>query len=100
MGAKIFEILTYFIIYSFLGWIMESIVRSVSEKKINKYGLFEGTSLSDLWNRSYYYVTISRKVSEQAYLIIFYSHYCTNYMGVLSGSFIRKNISYKILGLF
>lgn len=59
-------------------------------EKDNKYWIFEGTSLSNLWNRSYYYVTISRKVSKQTYLIIFYSHYCTNYMGVLSGSFIRK----------
>ena len=93
MGAKIFEILTYFIIYSFLGWIMESIVRSVSEKKIINTGFLKGPVCP-------IYGTISRKVSEQAYLIIFYSHYCTNYMGVLSGSFIRKNISYKILGLF
>ena len=42
MGAKIFEILTYFIIYSFLGWIMESIVRSVSEKKIINTGFLKG----------------------------------------------------------
>ena len=42
MGAKIFEILTYFIIYSFLGWIMESTVRSVSEKKIINTGFLKG----------------------------------------------------------
>ena len=42
MEAKIFEILTYFIIYSFLGWIMESIVRSVSEKKIINTGFLKG----------------------------------------------------------
>lgn len=42
MGTKIFEILTYFIIYSFLGWIMESIVRSVSEKKIINTGFLKG----------------------------------------------------------
>lgn len=42
MGAKIFEILTYFIIYSFLGWIMESVVRSVSEKKIINTGFLKG----------------------------------------------------------
>lgn len=42
MGAKLFEILTYFIIYSFLGWGMESIVRSVSEKKIINTGFLKG----------------------------------------------------------
>lgn len=38
----IFEILTYFIIYSFLGWIMESVVRSVIEKKIINTGFLIG----------------------------------------------------------
>lgn len=42
MEAKIFEILTYFIIYSFLGWIMESIVRSISERKMINTGFLKG----------------------------------------------------------
>jgi uncharacterized membrane protein len=42
MGAKLFEILTYFIIYSFLGWVMESIVRSISEKKLINTGFLRG----------------------------------------------------------
>ena len=41
-GISIWRILTYFIIYSFLGWIMESIVRSVSEKKIINTGFLKG----------------------------------------------------------
>lgn len=36
------EILTYFIIYSFLGWIMESIVRTISEKKLINTGFLHG----------------------------------------------------------
>ena len=42
MGDKLFEILTYFIIYSILGWMMESIVRSISEKKIINTGFLKG----------------------------------------------------------
>lgn len=42
MGQPIFEILMYFIIYSFLGWIMESVVRSVIEKKIINTGFLRG----------------------------------------------------------
>ena len=42
MVAKIFEILTYFIIYSFLGWVMESTVRTLSEKKIINTGFLKG----------------------------------------------------------
>ena len=39
---KIFEILAYFLIYSFLGWIMESIFRSIIEKKIINTGFLKG----------------------------------------------------------
>lgn len=42
MIARIFEILTYFIIYSFLGWIMESTVRTISEKRIINTGFLKG----------------------------------------------------------
>ena len=38
----LFEILTYFIIYSFLGWVMESIVRTVCEKKLINTGFLHG----------------------------------------------------------
>lgn len=39
---KFFELLTYFIIYSFLGWTMESVVRSISERKIINTGFLRG----------------------------------------------------------
>lgn len=42
MIEKLFEILTYFIIYSFFGWVMESTVRSISEKKIINTGFLKG----------------------------------------------------------
>lgn len=42
MQTTILEILTYFIIYSILGWIMESIVRSIAERKIINTGFLIG----------------------------------------------------------
>lgn len=42
MEVRLFEILTYLIIYSFLGWTMESVVRSISEKKIINTGFLKG----------------------------------------------------------
>ena len=42
MEEKLFLLLTYFLIYSFLGWIVESIFRSVSEKKIINTGFLKG----------------------------------------------------------
>ena len=99
MGAKIFEILTYFIIYSFLGWIMESIVRSVSEKKIINTGFLKGP-VCPIYGIGAIIMLLFLERYQNKPILLFYSHYSTNYMGVLSGSFIRKNISYKILGLF
>lgn len=37
-----FYIVTYFIIYSFLGWVMESMVRTVCEKKLINTGFLHG----------------------------------------------------------
>lgn len=42
MGQILFEILTYFIIYSFLGWVMESVFRSIIEKKLINTGFLRG----------------------------------------------------------
>ena len=42
MEIDFFNILSYFIIYSFLGWIMESIFRSFCEKRIVNTGFLIG----------------------------------------------------------
>lgn len=42
MNINPVELLTYFIIYSFLGWIMESVVRSICERKIINTGFLKG----------------------------------------------------------
>ncbi len=42
MNINLIELTTYFIVYSFLGWVMESIVRSVCEKKLINTGFLRG----------------------------------------------------------
>lgn len=42
MKEQLFNILAYFVIYSFLGWVMESIVRSIAEKKLINTGFLVG----------------------------------------------------------
>ncbi len=42
MAIQLLELATYFIIYSFLGWILESIFRSFCEKKIINTGFLIG----------------------------------------------------------
>lgn len=42
MNINLLEVINYFIIYSFLGWIMESIVRSICERKLINTGFLKG----------------------------------------------------------
>ena len=42
MNINLIELTNYFIIYSFLGWVMESIVRSICERKIINTGFLRG----------------------------------------------------------
>lgn len=42
MNFNLFEILVYFIIYSSLGWLMESVFRTICEKKIINTGFLKG----------------------------------------------------------
>ena len=42
MKYQIFELLTFFVIYSFAGWVMESIFRSLCERKIINTGFLKG----------------------------------------------------------
>ncbi len=42
MEEKLFWVFTYFLIYSVLGWIMESIFRSIIEKKVINTGFLKG----------------------------------------------------------
>lgn len=42
MNINVLELITYFIIYSFLGWVMESIFRSICERKLINTGFLRG----------------------------------------------------------
>lgn len=42
MDNKLIELMTYFILYSFLGWVMESIFRSICERKVINTGFLKG----------------------------------------------------------
>ena len=43
MDDTFFHILTYFVIYSFLGWVLESIVRTICERKLINTGFLIGS---------------------------------------------------------
>lgn len=42
MDNKLMELMIYFILYSFLGWVMESIFRSICERKVINTGFLRG----------------------------------------------------------
>ena len=43
MDNTFFHIVTYFVIYSFLGWVLESVVRTICERKIINTGFLIGS---------------------------------------------------------
>lgn len=42
MNIDFFRILLYFVLYSFLGWVLESVVRTISERKLINTGFLHG----------------------------------------------------------
>lgn len=42
MKYQLFELLTYFVIYSFAGWLIESIYKSIAERKLINTGFLKG----------------------------------------------------------
>lgn len=42
MNSNLAELITYFMIYSFLGWVMESVFRSICERKLVNTGFLRG----------------------------------------------------------
>ena len=42
MDNTFFQLITYFVVYSFLGWVFESTVRTICEKKLINTGFLIG----------------------------------------------------------
>ena len=49
------ELVWLLLIYSFLGWVVETIVGTVKKKKFVKPWIFDRSVLSGVWNRSSIY---------------------------------------------
>ena len=85
MEYNFIDILIYFITYSFLGWVMESIFRSVCEKKLINTGFLKGP-FCPIYGIG------------AIIMILFLKNSIYN-MGIHSWYIIRKIIPHKILGL-
>ncbi len=49
-GRDLYHVVLWFLTYSILGWIVESIYMSICNKKVDKPGIFKRTVLPDLWS--------------------------------------------------
>ena len=47
----IWKLLWLFLIYSFAGWVLETVLASLKQKKFANRGIIKWTILSDLWIR-------------------------------------------------
>lgn len=70
MNISLFDLLTYFIIYSFLGWIMESIIRSIFEKKLINTGFLYGP-FCPIYGFGAIIMIVFLKYFEQTWILLF-----------------------------
>ena len=55
MNYSMMELVWLLLIYSFLGWVVETIVGTVKKEKVCKPWIFDRSVLSGVWNRSSIY---------------------------------------------
>lgn len=67
MDINFFDLLSYFIVYSFFGWIMESVFRSFCEKKIINTGFLIGPVCPIYGLRKHNYAFDNGKIARKIY---------------------------------
>ena len=92
---EILELLLYFIIYSFLGWVLESVCKTIWEKKFVNSGFLHGPFCPIYGAGAIIMIVFLSHFKDN----IFSSLCRVNHMGIHSRSTIRKTIFYTLLGL-
>lgn len=95
MKEQLFFILTYFLIYSFLGWVMESIFRSIMEKKIINTGFLRGPICPIYGIGAIIMITILSKLSNNLILLFVASVVILTFWEYVVGIFLEKTFHTK-----
>lgn len=90
MEEKLFLLLTDFFIYSFLGWVMESIFRSIMEKKIINTGFLKGPICPIYGFGAIIMITILSKISNNIILLFVSSVVVLTFWEYIVGALLEK----------
>lgn len=95
MEINFFGILSYFVIYSFLGWCLESVFRSICEKKIINTGFLFGPVCPIYGVGAILMVLIMGKLQGNIVAIFFYSLVVLTIWEYVVGVFLEKTFKTK-----
>lgn len=90
MEEKLFLLLADFFIYSFLGWVMESIFRSIMEKKIINTGFLKGPICPIYGFGAIIMITILSKISNNIILLFVSSVVVLTFWEYIVGALLEK----------
>ena len=95
MNINLFDLWTYFIIYSFLGWILESIVRSVCEKKLINTGFLYGP-FCPIYGCGAIIIIVFLKYFENTWFLLFITSFIfLTFWEYIVGVFLEKTFKTK-----
>lgn len=90
MEEKIFWTITFFLIYSFLGWVMESVFRSIIERKIINTGFLKGPICPIYGIGAFIMATVLNTFSNNIILLFFSSMIILSLWEYIVGGFLEK----------
>ena len=96
---EIIKIIMCFIVYSFFGWVMESVLKTVSQRKPVNSGFLYGPFCPIYGFGAMIMLFFLSYFKDNLILLFFARIFCIIPMGIHGWMDARKNLSYKILGL-
>ena len=82
----------YFIIYSFLGWVLESVAKTITNKKIVNSGFLYGP-LCPIYGMGAIIMLLTLNGLKNSVILLFFYRNCYFiYLGIYSGLVFRKNV--------
>ena len=98
MEYSFLEIIIYFITYSFLGWVMESIFRSISEKKLINTGFLKGPFCPIYGIGAIIMIVFLKQFQSNILLLFFMSFVVLTIWEYIVGVFLEKVFNIFLVG--
>ncbi len=95
----ILQFITYLILYSFAGWVLESVSKTIEQKKFVNSGFLSGPFCPIYGFGALIMLLRVKLFKRKTSLAIFCCFLLIIFMGVLCWFFLRNGLQNKILGL-